>query len=244
MSQKKHLNEYILKYPYPRRRIIRNVLRGAIKLAASVITDYRIEGQENLPKQGPLLIVGNHFHFLDSIGPIHCTDYPLEFINDTIMPNAPATMKFLPGLWGTLKILQGSANLEAMRASEAVLAQGGVLAIFPEGHVHSLPLDKPLPGASFMALRSGVRILPIGTYSEDEWDLFGALTRKKRRARIISRIGKPFGPLAPGDLDKIPGREEVKAAGWEIMSHIADLLPAHARGIYATSLFEPEPAAN
>jgi len=244
MSLRKHLNEYKIKYPYPRRRLIRRTLRGAIRLAASVIADYRIEGQENLPKQGPLLIVGNHFHFLDTIGPIHCTDYLLEFINDTIMPNAPATMKFLPSLWGTLKILQGTANLEAMRASEAVLAQGGVLAIFPEGHVHRLPLGKPLPGASFLALRSGVPILPIGTYSEDNWDIFGALTRKNRRARIVTRIGKPFGPLAPGDLDKIPGREEVKAAGWEIMSRIADLLPPHARGVYGKPLDGQEPAAN
>ena len=124
MSLRKQLNEYKQKYPYPRRRFIRRALRGAIRMAASVITDYRVEGQENLPKQGPLLIVGNHFHFLDTIGPIHCTDYFLEFINDSVMPNAPATMKFLPSLWGTLKILQGTANLEAMRASEAVLAQG------------------------------------------------------------------------------------------------------------------------
>lgn len=244
MSLKKQLNEYKLKYPYPRRRFIRRVLRSAIRMAASVITDYRIEGQENLPKQGPLLIVGNHFHFLDTIGPIHCTDYLLEFINDAIMPNAPATMKFLPGLWGTLKILQGTANLEAMRASEAVLAQGGVLAIFPEGHVHRLPLGKPLPGASFLALRSGVPILPIGTYSEDDWDLFGALTRKKRRARIVSRIGKPFGPLAIGDLNKSPSREEVRNAGWEIMSRIADLLPTHARGIYNAQPPEPQAVSN
>jgi len=244
MSLRKQLNKYKQKYPYPRRRFIRRALRGAIRMAASVITDYRVEGQENLPKQGPLLIVGNHFHFLDTIGPIHCTDYFLEFINDSVMPNAPATMKFLPSLWGTLKILQGTANLEAMRASEAVLAQGGILAIFPEGHVHRLPLGKPLPGASFLALRSGVPILPIATYSEDEWNLFGALTRKKRRARIVTRIGKPFGPLAIGDLQKIPGREEVKAAGWEIMSHIADLLPRHARGIYDSQQAEPDPVSN
>lgn len=244
MSSRKNLHEYKLKYPYPRRRFIRRALKSGIALAASLITNYRIEGQENLPKGGPLLIIGNHFHFLDSIGPIHSTDYLLEFINDAVMPNAPAAMKFLPDLWGTFKILQGTANLEAMRASEAVLAQGGVLAIFPEGHVHRLPLGKPLPGASFLALRSGVPILPIGTYSEDEWDLFGALTHKKRRARIITRIGKPFGPLAAGSLDKIPGREEVKAAGWEIMSRIAELLPAHARGIYGSSLQGLELSAN
>jgi hypothetical protein len=59
------------------------------------------------------------------------------------------------------------------------------------------------------------------------------LRTKKRRAHVISRIGKPFGPLASGSLNKVPLREEVRAAGWEMMSHIAELLPKHARGIYA-----------
>ena len=125
------------------------------------------------------------------------------------MPNAPAAMKFLPGLWGTLKILQGTANLEAMRASEAILAQGGVLAIFPEGHVHRLPLGKPLPGASFLALRSGVPILPIGTYSEDEWDLFGALKRKNA-ARDCQPHRETFRSAGNCGFNKIPTREEVK----------------------------------
>jgi len=142
-------------------------------------------------------------------------------------------MRFLPSLWGTLKILQGTPNMESMRAAEAVLAQGGVLAIFPEGHTHKLPLGKPLPGAAYLALRSGAPILPISTYSADNWDLFGTLRTKKRRAHVISRVGKPFGPLAEGSLSKVPLREEVRAAGWEIMSHIAELLPKHARGIYA-----------
>mgnify|MGYP001157867829 FL=1 len=233
MSRKDLTDAYIQKYPYPRRRLIRRILQGLIIVASAALTEYHIEGKENLPKDGPLLIVGNHFHFLDSIGPIRSTNYLIEFINDLEMPNAPASMRFLPSLWGTLKILQGSPNLESMRAAEAILTQGGVLGIFPEGHVHPAPLGKPLPGAAFLALRSGAPILPISTYSEDSWDLFGTLRKKKRRARVISRIGKPFGPLANGSLSKVPLREEVKAAGWEIMSHIAELLPHHARGIYA-----------
>jgi hypothetical protein len=36
----------------------------------------------------------------------------------------------------------------------------------------------------------------------------------------------------------VPLREEVKAAGWEIMSHIAELLPHHARGIYTQPIEE------
>lgn len=232
MSRSRRKSEFLVKYPYPRNRTRRGILRGSIAFLVSLLINYQVEGKENLPKEGPLLIVGNHFHFLDTIGPIYATEYPLEFINDAKMPMAPGIVKFLPSCWGTLKIEQGKPNLEAIRAAEAILEQDGVLAIFPEGHVHQPPLGRPLPGAAFLALRLGVPIVPIGTYSENNWDIFGTLLKKKRKPKVITRIGKPFGPLAQGDIECVPGREEVKRAGQIIMEQIAGLLPESARGPY------------
>ena len=229
-------SDYLVKYRYPRNQFRRSLLRAGIAGAVKLLVDYKIFGTENLPKKGPLLIVGNHFHFLDTIGPIHTTKYPLEFIGDAEMPNAPMTMKLFPRIWGTLRIMQGTPNLEAMRAAEAVLEQDGILVIFPEGHTHNPPLGTPLPGAAFMALRLGVPILPIGTFSEDDWNIFGTLKQKRRRVRVVTRIGEPFGPLAFGEPGKLPGRVEVKAAGQVIMEKIAALLPVSARGPYLPDL--------
>jgi 1-acyl-sn-glycerol-3-phosphate acyltransferase len=232
MPRSRRKTEYQKKYPYPRKRTRRAFMRGGIRLLARLLLDYKVEGKENLPKSGPLLVVGNHFSFLDTICPIHVTDYSLEFINDAEMPMAPGIVKFLPSAWGTLKIMQGRPNLEAIRAAEAILEQNGILAIFPEGHVHEPPLGKPLPGAAFLALRLGVPIIPIGSYSEDNWDIFDTLTKKRRRARLVTRIGKPFGPLAPKNTDVVPSRDDVKQAGQEIMEQIAKMLPDSARGPY------------
>ena len=232
MGRHETKKEYLVKYRYPRHQFRRGFLRGGINFLAKIIVDYEVFGTENLPKKGPLLIVGNHFHFLDTIGPIHSTRYPLEFIGDAEMPNAPMSMKIFPRIWGALRIMQGTPNLEAMRAAEAVLEQDGVLGIFPEGHVHKPPLGPPLPGAAFMALRLGVPILPIGTFSEDDWKIFGTLREKRRRARVVTRIGEPFSLLTIGESGKLPGRVEVKAAGQAIMEKIAALLPVSARGPY------------
>ena len=236
MGRQETKNEYLAKYRYPRNQFRRGFLRGGIAVAVKLILDYKVYGVENLPEKGPLLIVGNHFHFLDTIGPIHTTKYPLEFIGDAEMPNAPMSMKLFPRLWQTLRILQGTANLEAMRAAETILEQDGILVIFPEGHVHKPPLAAPLPGAAFMALRLGVPILPIATYSEDDWDIVGTITKKRRRARVVTRIGEVFGPLSVGEAGKLPGREEVKAAGKIIMEKIANQLPVSARGSYSLEL--------
>lgn len=227
---------FIERYNWPRRRFIRGVLIHAIDLAAKILTRWEIKGLENIPTQGPLLVVGNHFHFLDSIAPIHSIHWPLEFIGDLVMPNAPPIMRVFPNAWQTLKIQQGTPNFEALQASQAILAQNGVLVIYPEGHVHSGPLRPALPGAAYMALRTGVPILPMGTISDNEWKLFQTITEKKRRLRITTRIGEIFGPINTDNPER-PTREEIKAAGQLIMSKIASLLPKEYRG-----QFDPETA--
>lgn len=218
---------------YPRYQHRRGILRAGINLLAGLLLNYQVEGKENLPESGPLLVVQNHFHFLDTVGPIHVTCYPLEFIGDAYMPMAPGPLKFLPRLWRTLPITQGTPNLESLRTAEAILAEQGILAMMPEGHVSKPPLREALPGAAFLALRLGVPVLPIGTFSEDNWDILGTLRSKKRKARVITRIGKIFGPLKPEKEGERPTRDDVNRARQEIMSQIAALLPSETRGPFA-----------
>jgi len=233
MIEKDKTQEYIQKYPWPRRRLVRGLLTFSLDIARRILTRWEVSGRENLPQKGPLLIVGNHFNFMDSVAPIHITHWPLEFIGDFEMPNAPSVMKIFPKAWQTLKIEQGTPNFEALLASEAVLAQDGVLVIYPEGHVHSGPLRRALPGAAFMALRTGVPILPMGTISDNNWKLFETIKEEKRRLRITMKIGEVFGPLKAENPNR-PSREEIKAAGDLIMQKIAALLPKEYRGAYDT----------
>ena len=228
------LKSFIKKYPWPRRKLIRGILTAAISLFAGILTRWEITGLENLPAKGPLLIVGNHFHFLDTVAPIHSTRWPIEFIGDLVMPNAPPIMRIFPNAWQTLKIQQGTPNFEALQASQAILAQKGVLVIYPEGHVHSGPLRQALPGAAYMALRTGVPILPMGTISDNDWKLFETISENKRRLKIFTKIGEVFGPIETSNPER-PTREETKADGHMIMTKIAALLPQEYRGE-----FDPE----
>ena len=236
MSERKKIKLETMEkiYPWPRRRFIRRVLMAGIDVVGSVLTRWEIKGRENIPAQGPLLIVSNHFHFLDTVAPIRSTHWPLEFIGDMVMPNAPPLMRLFPNAWQTLKIQQGTPNIEALQASEAILAQKGVLVIYPEGHVHSGPLRSALPGAAYMALRTGAPILPMGTVSDNDWKLIETITEKKRRLGICTQIGEVFGPITSDNPER-PTREEIKAAGKLIMTKIAALLPKEYRGE-----FDPE----
>lgn len=234
MADNEVKSKFIQKYPWPRRRLIRGVFGGLIDVIGAILTRWEVHGRENLPDKGPLLIVGNHFSFLDTVAPIHATSWPLEFIGDFEMPNAPPIMRVFPNAWQTLKIEQGTPNFEALQASEAVLAQDGVLVIYPEGHVNGGPLRPALPGAAFMALRTGVPILPMGTISDNDWKLFKTISEEKRRLGVTTRIGKVFGPLKSSNPNR-PSRQEIRTAGNVIMTQIAALLPPEWRGE-----FDPE----
>jgi len=229
MRSAETIQTYIEKYPWPRRRFIRGLLRFGIDVVGGILTQWEVTGKENIPEKGPLLIVGNHFSFLDTVAPIHSIRFPLEFIGDFEMPNAPPLMRIFPRTWETLKIEQGTPNFEALKASEAILAQNGVLVIYPEGHAEIGPLRNALPGAAYVALRMGVPILPMGTISENQWKLFGTIIEKKRRLRVFTKIGKVFGPLRTENSDR-PSREEIREAGNTIMRNIAALLPREFRG--------------
>lgn len=212
------------------RRPIRAVLRAGIALGLGLLTDIKVEGQENLPKEGPLLVVGNHFNFLDPVIFIHILPYAnLEFIGGRQAPNAPGMVGWIRNLWGILPVSRGGSSRDALLRAQNILIRRGVLAIFPEGGSWAQVLRPPRAGAALLAARSGARVLPIGLDGVTE-----VFKRRKfgTRARVTVRIGKPFGPFTTdpgGRLD----RAALDDFGHEMMRQIAALLPADRRGYYS-----------
>jgi 1-acyl-sn-glycerol-3-phosphate acyltransferase len=217
------------RFPYPRRRLIRSLLRQLSHVAFAVLTDLQIIGQENLPGGGPLLVVANHFSYIDPVAMVRVTSWPLEFVGGFQMPNAPASVTWLPKVWGYYPVFRGTGSRYALRAAEAVLAQDGVLGIFPEAGSWATVLRPPRPGAAFLAVRTGARILPMGF--DGLPDVFPRL-RKGRRARVTVRIGRPFGPFHATGRGRAR-RQQLDAIGHEIMQCIAELIPPEWRGHYS-----------
>jgi 1-acyl-sn-glycerol-3-phosphate acyltransferase len=51
----------------PGRKLIRSFLHWLSRPAFAALTDLEINGTENLPSGGPLIMVGNHFSFIDPV---------------------------------------------------------------------------------------------------------------------------------------------------------------------------------
>lgn len=216
-------------FKYPRRRLMRGLVQRITQVLFDLITDFRIVGKENFPKEGPLLVVANHFSFVDPVALVRIAPWPMEFLGGFRTPNAPPLISWVRELWGYYPVFRGTGSTLALRASDAVLRQRGIIGVFPEGTSAAAVLRPARPGVALIAARAGARILPVGL--DGFIDVLPRLG-KGRRARVTAHIGNPFGPFA------VPGRgrerrEYLERIGHEIMQHIAELLPAERRGHYS-----------
>jgi 1-acyl-sn-glycerol-3-phosphate acyltransferase len=216
------------KIVYPRRQFSRRIIRIISRAAFALLSDFKVIGEENLPSSGPLLVIGNHFSFIDPVAVIRSLPYPLEFVGGAQFPHAPNIVKALPQLWGYYPLFRGTGSRYALRAAEEILNQNGVLCIMPEGGSWAEVLRPARPGAAYLASMTGAKVLPLGIYGLN--DIFPIQFGKKPKA--VVRIGKPVGPfIATGKGRK--RREQLDQIGLELMKSIATLLPDHFRGFLA-----------
>jgi 1-acyl-sn-glycerol-3-phosphate acyltransferase len=216
-------------YTTPGRKVLRRILQSLSAPAFGALTRLEITGLENLPKSGPLMVVGNHFSFIDPVCLVRLSPWQIEFLGGADMPHAPFWAKIIPILWGYHPLYRGTGAADSLKAAVAILNRGGVLGIFPEAGNWATVLRPPRPGAAFIAAQSGAPILPVGLVGLN--DVFPSLT-KHRRARIQFNIGKPFGPFTASGHGR-ERRKQLDEIGHEIMRRIAELIPPEKRGHYS-----------
>lgn len=211
------------------RQLIRKFLKWLAKPAFQYLSDLTISGEANLPKSGPLIMVGNHFSFIDPVCFVRLAPWQVEFVGGADMPHAPLATRIIPRLWGYHPLYRGTGAKDSLKAAEGILRQGGVLGIFPEAGNWATVLRPARPGTAFLAARTGAPILPVGLVGLN--DVFPSLKRG-RRASIQINIGKPFGPFqTEGRGHRV--RQQLDEIGHEIMRQISQLIPPEKRGHYS-----------
>jgi 1-acyl-sn-glycerol-3-phosphate acyltransferase len=213
---------------YPRKLIVRGILRSLSKIAFYLLSDIRFEGKENLPNSGPLLVIANHFSFIDPAAVIRSLPYPIEFVGGAAFPHAPKLVQFIPQLWGYYPVFRGTGSRYALRAAEQILKQNGVLGIMPEGGSWAEVLRPARPGAAYLASQTGAKVLPLGIFGLNAIFPF----RLGKRPKAVIRIGKPVGPFLTTGKGR-ERREQLDQIGLELMKSIAALLPDQYRGFLA-----------
>ncbi len=185
----------------------------------------RVEGLENLPATGPVILMINHIAFIDPIvvlGNLPRNIVPMAKIEAYRVP----VWGFFVWLWNVIPVRRGEADREALARALTVLAAGEIVLVAPQG-TRQPSLQQAKEGIAYLAHRSGAPIIPVAV---DGTEGFPSVSRKRWAGPGATvRLGKPFR------FKKIEGRlprEALRQMTDEAMYRLAAMLPEGRRGIY------------
>ncbi|HET7270795.1 MAG TPA: 1-acyl-sn-glycerol-3-phosphate acyltransferase [Rubrobacter sp.] len=202
----------------PARRLARQVLTydrivgesdlgtGGAWALKSLSRNAVIEGQENVPREGPVLLVSNHPGLADAVALFAATprdDLRVIAADRPFLDALPNTSQYL------LTVAEGSAGRPGVvRAAARHLRRGGAVLTFPGGRIE--PDPAVLPGAVealdhwsssadlFVRLTSGLAVVPVvvsGVISPSALRI--PLTRLRRHRRDREWLAATLQMLIP-----------------------------------------------
>ncbi len=188
-----------------------------------------VDGWENIPADGPVVMMGNHISILDPV--IMISFYP----DRDIVPLAKIEafdqplVRYFVHHWGAISVNRGEADLKALKSALEHIRQGYVVMLYAEGtRSKTGKMIEGQEGSAYLALKTDAAVVPVAIWGTRGFP--GDWVREVRRVHVYIRFGKPFHFRQEGE--KLP-REHFRAMTDEAMYRIAELLPAEMRGVYS-----------
>lgn len=208
----------------PDRDPLYGLLRAVLTGITRVLLRLDIDGAE-VPARGPVILAPNHRSLIDIPVAAATTRRKVCFMAKQELFSNPLAARLLTRL-GTFPVQRGKPDRSALQRSLALLDDGQVVGIFPEGtRMPDARFAQPEEGFAYIALRSGAPIVPVAISGTEA--VFPPGRKLPHLVRVRVRVGEPFrlGDRVTGLLPRGRVREATEEARRRLEAVMDELEP-------------------
>ncbi|ADL69553.1 glycerol acyltransferase [Thermoanaerobacterium thermosaccharolyticum] len=172
-----------------------NLARSTLRVLFRYVWKLQIIGIENIPANGPLIIVANHSSLLDGLVMVAAFNFRLTFFS-------AAYLFDVLGVGFVLKKIKAIpvstyrktvSSRRTVKDALDVLKNNGILMIFPEGGLYKTDeIVNIKSGASFFSVKAKVPVLPVAIIGTKNILPKGSII--PRTGKIIINVGCIINP--------------------------------------------------
>jgi 1-acyl-sn-glycerol-3-phosphate acyltransferases len=152
----------------------------------------RIYGAENVPKEGPLIVVSNHASDFDPPIVSCAMRRPVAFMAKEELFRIPVLKQGIE-LYGAYPVKRGAADLSAIRSALNCLSGGWAVGVFLQGtRTADGRITEPKLGAALIAAKAKVPLIPVSLWGTEA--IFQKGSPVPRPVPVTVRIGQVIDP--------------------------------------------------
>ncbi len=194
-----------------------------------------VEGRENVPLTGGLLLASNHLSFMDSVVIPVVAPRKVVFLAKKDYFTGTGVKGRLQRAWfeglGMVPVDRDDTKsaMGSLDTALEVLRRGEAFGLYPEGtRSRDGRLYRGRTGVAQLALVSGVPIVPVGLVGTEKLQPVGS--RLPRLAKVTVRFGKPIE--VAGKYDGMPPGRARREITDRVMTEIQQLSGQELAGVY------------
>jgi 1-acyl-sn-glycerol-3-phosphate acyltransferase len=211
------------------------VTHAVVPPLAKAIWRPTVEGLDNIPSQGPVIVASNHLSFADSLVIPIVTPRKVTFLAKEQYFTGTGLKGALSRAWFTgigmvpVDRDDSRAALASLDIALDVLSHGGAFGIYPEGtRSRDGRLYRGRTGVAHLALTSGAPVVPAGIAGTQDLQPVGS--RLPRLADVTVKFGEPLH--FQQRYDGVPPGRARREVTEQVMNAIQRLSGQQFAGVY------------